>query len=220
MAGRPPVLSRDDFITAARALLEEVGPDGLTTRALGSAMGVDPTSLYRHFASRDALLVAVIDSALNEMFADLDLVSGTPRERLARLARRFRDVFGHMGKAAALSALVTTPQPHGEFSTRIILDLLREMGISEPDIPMAYQSLESLAVGMTSFDFTSAPDHTNQRARRYRATNDPALADVGTDPARVSANDSAAFDFALDAVLDALEHLARRRPRKSDSNPE
>jgi len=214
------VLSRDDFITAARALLEKSGAEAVTTRALGQAMGVDPTSLYRHFASREDLLVAVLNAALEEAVDAIDLRSGTPRQRIERIARSARDVFGISGRTVMLAAVMTTAQPHGEGIMRLTLELFREMGVAEVDLAPSYQAFESLVLGMTAFDFTNAPDHSAQRARRYRATADPALEAIGAEPSLVEKNDAAAFELALGALLDAIEARATRRPRKSDSNPE
>jgi AcrR family transcriptional regulator len=39
---------------------------GLTTRALGHRLGVDPTALYRHFRNKDELLTAMADSIVGE----------------------------------------------------------------------------------------------------------------------------------------------------------
>lgn len=210
VVGRPPLLSREDFIGAARALLEESGADGLTTRALGQAMGVDPTSLYRHFVSREELLVAVLDSILSEVFTSVDVESGTPRERLRRIGHAVRDGFGASGRSAALAAAITSAQPYGQFGTQLTLQLLREMGVAEADLAPSYQALESLVLGTTALDYTGAPDHAVQRARRFQSIADPALAAVGADPSMVDDNNTAAFTLSLDALLDAIETRARR----------
>ncbi|QJE71983.1 helix-turn-helix transcriptional regulator [Aerophototrophica crusticola] len=46
-------------LEAARRIVEEQGPEGLSLRAVAAATGVNHRALYRHFADRDDLLAAV-----------------------------------------------------------------------------------------------------------------------------------------------------------------
>lgn len=51
---------RDEVLDAAIELLDEVGLDGLTTRALAARLNVRASALYRHFPSKQALLDAMV----------------------------------------------------------------------------------------------------------------------------------------------------------------
>lgn len=59
--GRPRTLHRQDILAAAVALIDDEGLQALTTRRLGTALGVTAMSLYRHFPNREALLADVVD---------------------------------------------------------------------------------------------------------------------------------------------------------------
>lgn len=60
-AGNPRVLrTRGLILDAARALLAEAGPAGLTYSALAERAGVTRQTLYRHWPARSGLLVDVI----------------------------------------------------------------------------------------------------------------------------------------------------------------
>lgn len=52
---------RDDVVAAALGLLDRVGLPDLTMRRLAATLGVQPSALYRHFASKQALLAALAD---------------------------------------------------------------------------------------------------------------------------------------------------------------
>ena len=57
-------LHREDVIRAAVDLLDEVGLDRLTTRALTTRLGVQPGALYWHVRSKSELLSAIADEIM------------------------------------------------------------------------------------------------------------------------------------------------------------
>ncbi|MBD0693669.1 TetR/AcrR family transcriptional regulator C-terminal domain-containing protein [Streptomyces sp. CBMA123] len=61
-------LHRDDVIRAALDLLDEVGLERLTTRALTERLGVAPGALYWHVRSKRELLAAMADAVVAPAF--------------------------------------------------------------------------------------------------------------------------------------------------------
>lgn len=55
---------RTQLVEVAAALLTEHGPDGVTTRAVSTAAGVQPPTMYRLFGDKDGLLDAVAEHVL------------------------------------------------------------------------------------------------------------------------------------------------------------
>lgn len=83
-------LQRETVVAAAMALLDEVGMDGLTTRRLAQALGVQQPSLYWHFKSKRELLDALAETMLAEQ-RPVDRAAYTDwREWMAAQAREFR----------------------------------------------------------------------------------------------------------------------------------
>ncbi|WP_329499599.1 TetR/AcrR family transcriptional regulator [Kitasatospora herbaricolor] len=64
---RTPLLSRDRIVAAALALADAEGLDALSTRRLATELSVSGPSLYNHFATKDDLLDAVVDSVMGEV---------------------------------------------------------------------------------------------------------------------------------------------------------
>ncbi|QMU68989.1 TetR/AcrR family transcriptional regulator [Streptacidiphilus sp. P02-A3a] len=64
---RNPLLSRDRIVGAALALADAEGLAALSTRRLAAELGVSGPSLYNHFATKDALLDAVVDHVVGEV---------------------------------------------------------------------------------------------------------------------------------------------------------
>lgn len=79
-------------MTEALALAARDGVDGLTLRPLAARLGVSAPALYRHVASRTALLGLMVERLLEQAPPVPD---GLPwDEALLRVARRMRDVYG------------------------------------------------------------------------------------------------------------------------------
>lgn len=59
----PAKLSAEQIMDAAQHILEAQGVEALTMRSLAQALGVRPSSLYRHYESRELLLRTLGDRA-------------------------------------------------------------------------------------------------------------------------------------------------------------
>ncbi|WP_328484256.1 TetR/AcrR family transcriptional regulator [Streptomyces sp. NBC_00377] len=83
-----PDSPRHRIIEAAVELLENGGPDALSTRAVAAAAGMQPPAIYRHFGDKEGLLHAVAEHGyaqfLERKHAQLDLTPEDPVEELRR----------------------------------------------------------------------------------------------------------------------------------------
>src|SRR5437763_4623665 len=59
--GRPPTIDREAVLETAIRLLDTEGVEALTMRRLASELGVSTMAPYRHFGSKDELLVVLVD---------------------------------------------------------------------------------------------------------------------------------------------------------------
>ena len=97
-------LDRQQIVTAAVALLDTEGLDGVTLRKLAARLGVRQPTLYWHLPNKAALITALADAILDRDFAE-----PPPRQRwqdwLADLAERLRHaLLAHPDGARVLSA--------------------------------------------------------------------------------------------------------------------
>src|SRR6266700_1624569 len=87
-------LTPEVIVTESLRLLDAEGADGFSLPKLGRALGVDPTAVYRHFASKDDLVLAIADRLIEEAmdgFAaqpcwDATIILATMRLRVPYLA--------------------------------------------------------------------------------------------------------------------------------------
>ena len=100
-------LSREDVLVAALALIDADGVEALSMRRLGKALGRDPMRVYRHAASKEALLDGVVDLVLSQLTV--------PALQHAEDGERVLRVTAHAFRALALAhphvvpLLVTRP---------------------------------------------------------------------------------------------------------------
>src|SRR5262245_51581264 len=90
--------NRARLLAAARELVAEQGPDALTVSEVAYRAGLNRTTAYQHFRTRDELVSAVLDSMSDELQVGLaephsasDLIERigrglTERREVARLA--------------------------------------------------------------------------------------------------------------------------------------
>ena len=79
-------LSPELIVKESVRLLDEAGTGGFSLPKLGRALGADPTAVYRHFASKDDLLLAVLEEAMERYAASIAAVVQPFEEPLDRLA--------------------------------------------------------------------------------------------------------------------------------------
>jgi TetR/AcrR family transcriptional regulator, tetracycline repressor protein len=103
---RRPGLTRQKVVAAALHLVDRDGLDGLTMRALGRELGVDPMAVYYHVPNKTALLDGLAEAVWSEM--DLPESDGQPWQvELEHIARAIRDTLRRHPNA--LPVLATRP---------------------------------------------------------------------------------------------------------------
>ncbi len=65
-ARREP-LSQERIATTSLRLIDEIGLEEFSTRRLGAALGCEAMAIYNHFASKDAVLDAIVDRLFREV---------------------------------------------------------------------------------------------------------------------------------------------------------
>jgi AcrR family transcriptional regulator len=93
--GRPPRVTRDDLLQAARRIFGEKGFDAATLADIASLVGVTPAAVLRHFESKQALFRAAMQSGVKAPpkfildLAFIDAATADPREVLRSIAEQF-----------------------------------------------------------------------------------------------------------------------------------
>jgi AcrR family transcriptional regulator len=208
------VLSSDVIVDAALALVGEHGAAGLSVRRLGTAIGCDPTAIYRYFASVDELFLAMGDRLIAHTVEGFEPGEDW-KDNLRTLARRtYAEYVAHPRVAIAVASRVT-----GGAHERRIIDLvlgeLRRAGFEGEQAVRLYRSFGDfiLAFSAVDADFLARTDEV--RAADIQRWNDayrdvdpaqfPNLAAVA--PIVIAHAEVSTFELCLELLLDQIEQL-------------
>ncbi len=157
----PKLLSAADILKTAVHLVEHGDADGLSLRAVASALGVKAPSLYRYFPQKEALEVAVAEEILNAMLDEFRAASATadPDTRF----RRTVDVYLRFARERfPLYAFVVQnrrPAIYGSQAGKAVWNVLLEAasGVSgQPDDTAAAVATWSFLHGYATLEHSGA----------------------------------------------------------------
>lgn len=147
-------LSLERIVAAAISLVDDEGLAALTVRRLADDLGTGSASLYRHVASRDELVVLMVDEVIGEVELPSAELSGDERVRV--LARELRRVL--LTHAPLLPALTAAPLrgPNAMRGVEVGLESVLDIGYPFEVAVPAVLALIDFVLGTVFFDTGSA----------------------------------------------------------------
>src|SRR5208282_4895085 len=144
-------LTPEMLVAESLRLLDTHGTDGFSLPKLGRALGADPTAVYRHFASKDDLILAIADRLIEEAMAGLE-----PRacwvDTVIEGARRLRATYAVHPAAASLSACRTTQRPAEMRIVNTLIGAVLEAGFEGAEAARVYRALGDFALAWAGLD--------------------------------------------------------------------
>jgi TetR/AcrR family tetracycline transcriptional repressor len=172
---------RDDVLREAINLLDDVGMDGITIRRLAERLDVQPGALYRHFASKRALLDAMVEhiaaGAGDEIPAEDDL-DWADRVRAVAVGMR-TGMLAHRD-GARLLATFAEPGPTALAGWERFTGVLRAAGATEVAAMVAVDTILCYVNGFTIEEQSRTEPDGGRSARdeRFRAGLDLIIAGI------------------------------------------
>ncbi len=205
-------LNLERILSAALDLVDEAGLSALTMRALAARMGTSHTSLYRHVASREELLVLLLDHVIGQVRIPASAQGW--RARGEGHARAFREtmlrhvnVVPLLGNGQLLGPNAMRGREYG------VTTLLLE-GASPETAVQAYLLVAHYTIGSLLLETGGAARTATQRgamARLFAALPQDTFPVVREHRQPINEPDSdAEFDFGLATILDGVEALLAR----------
>jgi len=217
-AGTREHLTRERVVGAALAIADRDGLDGLTMRALGRELGVDPMAAYHWFPNKEAILQGVGEAVL----AEIPLVPPDP-------GRRWQDVAVEAGRAyraamlahpRAIPIVSTQPvlTPRGFALIERTLAALTSGGLAPAAGLETINTIAAFVIGSVVVEAGVTPGtepvdrETISSAYAGVVADDfPFLTAAIGEAMRELYDDDAQFEIALDALVRGLEASFRAR---------
>ena len=210
-------LTPERIVDESLGLLDKQGVAGFSLPKLGRALGADPTAVYRHFASKDDLVLAIADRLIVEAMTGMEaracwvdtVIEGT---------RRLRAVYLAHPAAASLSASRTTHGPGEMQAINFLVGAVLEAGFEGAEAVRIYRALGDFSLYWAGGEAGGLDERAQATERAawaaYLAVDRaefPHIWQVRLELPEVT--DDAIFDTILSLVIDGL---MQRAPRPCD----
>ncbi|MFE4395867.1 MULTISPECIES: TetR/AcrR family transcriptional regulator [Streptomycetaceae] len=205
---RTPLLSRERIVAAALRLIDEEGLDALSTRRLASELSVSGPSLYNHFATKDELLDAVVDSVIGEV--DLSMFGtagaagaggGSWPEALRDWARSYRAALAAHPNIVPVLAQGPGRRPNALRLADAVFGHLVESGWPRGQATRIGALMRYFVTGSALASFAAG---FPADAEVYDAADYPHLGEAHRLAGHRGTVDEGAFETGLEALLDGL----------------
>ncbi|MFF4378125.1 TetR/AcrR family transcriptional regulator [Kitasatospora sp. NPDC001547] len=207
--GRPPRISREEVVTAARRIVDEEGVERLTMRRLATEVGSTPMALYHHVRDKEELLVLLLDDYAERTLRPTDLPA-EPRERVVAAAAA---IHGALAACPWIVEVLTGDSllsAHALWFVEQIVDGLVGCGLSPERAVQGYRAIWYYTAGEIMVRATAArrraaddgPTHRQQVFAGLDPERLPRLAGLADRWAPLTAQDT--YRDGLDALVDGL----------------
>lgn len=216
---RPP-LTKARVLQAALDLVDREGLGAMTMRRLGTELGVEAMSLYKHVANKEAILDGILELVVAEIEIPAD--GAAWKDAMRRRATSAREVLSRHSWAIGLLVAGATLGPNALRYVDAILGSLRSAGFSLENAAHAFWLLDCYVYGQviqeTSLPFSTSLEmaESGQSVLEQITPHDhPHLAEIGEHALTTEYSFDGEFVFGLDLILDGLDDLRKGSRRRS-----
>ena len=210
-------LTRERILSAAVDLADQAGLDALTMRRLGSELGVEAMSLYKHIANKEDILDGIVELVIGEI--EIPSEGADWREAMTRRATSARKVLGRHSWAVGLFESRNSTGSTVLRYVDSILGSLRSAGFSVSDAAHAFWLLDSYVYGHVVQENSMSLETRNEKTEAVATSAEPPtaeeyphLAEAQEDALRTGYTFDGEFEFGLNLILDGLEKLRSSVP--------
>jgi len=194
-------LTAQEIFRAALRLVDSDGLDSLTMRGLAGGMGVAPMTLYGHVATKDDLLLGVLN-LVNEEIA-LPGPGVAPWQAYREVSREFRRVALLHPNLVPLIMRRPPTGSQGLLTLEAALDALRRAGVPTSLAAQAYRLMASFVIGFVSLEcggfFLPVDVEAGERVAPIEVSAIPRIVEVA--PYLTEWDADSEFEKGMDALI-------------------
>ncbi|MFB7125946.1 MULTISPECIES: TetR/AcrR family transcriptional regulator [unclassified Kitasatospora] len=207
--GRPPRISREEVVTAARRIVDEEGVERLTMRRLAAEVGSTPMALYHHVRDKEELLVLLLDDYAARTLRPTALPA-EPRARVVAAAAAIHEALAACPWIVEVLTGDSLMSAHSLWFVEQIVDGLVACGLSPERAVQGYRAIWYYTAGEIMVRTSTArrrpaddrPTHRQQVFADLDPEQLPRLAGLADRWAPLTAQDT--YRDGLDALVDGL----------------
>ncbi|TGN65752.1 TetR family transcriptional regulator [Nocardioides eburneiflavus] len=210
-------LSQERIVAAAFRVSEQAGAQGITFQAIGDELEAHPTAIYRHFRTKDDLMLALLDALHAEALEATPQPGGDWVQELRELARATHAAFMRHPHVAQFSGARTARRQHEFAKVDRVIGCMLRAGFSPEDAARNYRVFSDFVLAYSAQDASLAALDTDTKNTDMRAWT----VDYRTLPreeypnihavahALPALDDPQNFETALEMMLESLQSSAR-----------
>jgi len=208
-------------VAAGMAIAARPNAPAITVRELGKYLGADPTSIYRHFRTKDDVIRALLENLMATILNRVTAPRAEWRERLRQMAAGTFELFMQYPAVGAEAIHLSTNGPAELNIVEAMLDCMDAAGLSDDEAVRHYAAMSTYVLAYASGIASSHSDRDAEDPEEAAAWLGRSLPmSPATHPrvnalrdALVALDDREAFDMGIEALLDAVEANAARGRR-------
>lgn len=206
-------LSRERVVAAALHIVDRDGLAGLTMRALGRELGVDPMAVYHWVPSKDELLTLIIEAVFGEIPLDATMLpEGDWTTRFGFAAQVFRDTLRRHPNALPVLATRPATTLAALRPTEFAIGILREAGFPPMVAMRAVTAMSNLVIGLVLGEVGLPPGadadvSEDQRAALLQTMTPEEFPHILEALAGFEFDWDRQFAFGMDALMRGMEPL-------------
>ena len=210
-------LNRNAILEAAFDLLSREGETGFSVRKVSARIGVDPMTVLHHFGSKDELLRAIADRALETVA--LPHPSRDWRADLRNVAEAYRDLAHRHPRLFHLHFRFHATGPADHASSEVVYRALRRAGLPDADaagLGLAFYAF-LLGYALAEAEGLLRPIGADDEAELGALDPLAYPATRALIPAFKGLDRNAAFSASVDAFIDGVSSRCKARPARHSS---
>ena len=206
--GRPARLSRESIVEACIALLERAPREPLTVARIAREVAAVPAALYRHFASVDDLL----DAVLGRVLGGVDLEIRRNARWPAQIRGWMTSLRNHLLRYPAVLTLIGRrgrTSPAWLDAVAVQVGILKSVGLRGAQLARAHLWVTETTIGVVMLEASlSLPDQIRGARASLLGMSETGRALLAPLMPELAALDAdALFEFVVDRTVAALADL-------------
>jgi AcrR family transcriptional regulator len=208
-------IDKQVILEAAFELFASEGENGFSIRKLAGSIGVDPMTILHHVRSKEELLRAIADHAVESI--QMPVATSSWQDDLKAVAEAYRSLAHRHPRVFHLHFRYHATGPADHVSSEIVYCAMRRAGLSDNNaagLALAFYAF-ILGFALAEAEGLIRPIGPNDEAELNALDAETYKSTRALVPALKTLDPNAAFDASMDAFISGVAELTKGQPRSA-----